>query len=87
MLSAPAITDRRAAASLTVWAMGPTVSWFLEMGITRWRDVKPTVGLMPTYNPRLAGAMMLPCVSVARVAKASPAAAAIPEPLEELYGS
>lgn len=28
-------------------AKAPIVSWVCEIGITRWREVRPTLGLMP----------------------------------------
>src|SRR5436853_2522091 len=55
---------RAAAASATVRACGPTVSWMWEMGTTPARLVRPTVGLIATTPLTPAGETMLPSVSV-----------------------
>src|SRR5216683_6334555 len=52
------------AASATVLAWGPTVSWVWLIGTTPARLTSPTVGLMPTTPLLLAGQTMLPSVSV-----------------------
>src|SRR2546427_8420398 len=74
-------TLRAAAASATVRACGPTVSWVCEMGTTPARLVSPTVGLIPTTPLTPAGETMLPSVSVPSetAARLADAAAADPE--------
>lgn len=51
------------------------------------RDVRPTVGFIPTTLFMLAGDMMLPSVSVPSVTAARPIDAAMAEPDEEPPGS
>ena len=60
--SLPAMAVRTYAASATVRAMGPVVSWRMRTGITMNRDVRPTVGLIPTRLLYWLGLMMLPLV-------------------------
>src|SRR3981081_1185225 len=74
------ITPSAAAASATVRASGPTVSWVCEMGTTPARLVSPTVGLIPTRPLALDGQTMLPSVSLPRARTAKFADAAGPEP-------
>src|SRR3954463_6492665 len=50
----PVMAPRRIAASATVRAMGPRVSWVWEMGMTPERLSRPTVGLIPTM-PQIEG--------------------------------
>ena len=52
------------AASLTVRAMGPGVSWVKEMGMMPDLLNSPTVGLMPTIPLLLEGQTIEPFVSV-----------------------
>ena len=52
--STPASAPRRTAASATVRAMGPAVSWLWAMGMMPARLTRPTVGLMPT-TPQMRG--------------------------------
>src|SRR5215472_15789418 len=75
------ITLNAAAASATVRACGPTVSWVWEMGTTPARLVSPTVGLRATTPLALPGQTMLPSVSEPNdtVAKFDDAAAPDPE--------
>ena len=68
------------AASCTVRAMGPVVSWVLEMGITPRRLTSPTVGLMPTMAFIELGITTEPSVSVPTAAAHKPDATATPEP-------
>ena len=57
------------------------------MTIPPARDVKPTVGFMPTTLLLLEGQVILPSVSVPSVTAANPIEAATPEPEEEPHGS
>src|SRR6266850_5940545 len=75
------ITDRTTAASATVRACGPTVSWMCEIGTTPARLVRPTVGLMPTTPLTFAGQTMLPSVSVPMLTAAKLAATATADPV------
>src|ERR1700751_5368188 len=72
---------RTTAASATVRACGPTVSWLCEIGTTPPRLTRPTVGLSPTTSFTFAGQTMLPSVSLPSetVAKFAATAAADPE--------
>src|ERR1700733_10004335 len=74
------------AASATVRASGPTVSWVCEMGTTPARLVSPTVGLIPTRPLALDGQTMLPSVSLPNAKTAKFADAAAPEPELEPQG-
>src|SRR5262249_24662817 len=80
--SKPALwmTPRTAAASATVRACGPTVSWTCEIGTTPARLVRPTVGLRPTTPFALPGHTMLPSVSVPSETPVRFADGAAPEP-------
>ena len=51
------------------------------------RDVRPTVGLIPTTLLLLDGQVMLPSVSVPSVTATSPMEAATPEPEDDPQGS
>src|ERR687886_235529 len=75
-----AIAESTAAASATVRACGPTVSWVCEMGMTPARLVSPTVGLMPTTPLFDDGLMIEPSVSVPSAARHRLAATATPDP-------
>src|SRR5437764_5497319 len=72
--------DSTAAASATVRACGPTVSCVCEIGITPWRLVRPTVGLMPTTPLLDDGLMIEPSVCVPSAAIHRFAETAAPEP-------
>src|ERR1043166_2837286 len=76
--SAMAVSTR--AASRTVRACGPTVSWVCEIGTTPWRLVSPTVGLIPTTPLLDDGLMIEPSVSVPSAATHRFAETATPEP-------
>src|SRR5437870_2814874 len=80
------MADRTTAASVTVRACGPTVSWVCEMGMTPWQLVRPTVGLMPTMPLADEGLMIEPSVSVPRAAAHRLADTATPEPALEPPG-
>jgi hypothetical protein len=68
------------AASATVRACGPTVSWVCEIGTTPPRLTSPTVGLSPTTPLTFAGQTMLPSVSLPSDTAVKFAAAAAPDP-------
>src|SRR5579863_10747570 len=74
------------AASATVRACGPIVSWLCEMGITPARLVRPTVGLMPTTPLMADGQRIEPSVSEPRLAAARLAATATADPELEPQG-
>src|SRR5688500_2897116 len=75
------MTCSRSAASATVRAIGPTVSWLCAIGITPERLVNATVGLSPTIPFAAAGLRIEPSVSVlsAAAARLAATAAAAPE--------
>src|SRR5206468_9663344 len=70
----------RAAASATVRAIGPAVSWLCAIGTMPVRLTRPSVGLMPTSPFVVAGDTIDPSVSVPTAAAARLAAMAAPEP-------
>ena len=74
------MADRSAAASATLRAMGPAVSWLDEMGTMPLRLTKPMVGLMPTTAFMVDGLTMDPDVSVPTANGQKPAETATPEP-------
>src|SRR5438093_10659456 len=74
-----AIAVRTVAASATVRAWGPTVSWVCEIGTTPALLTSPTVGLMPTTPFALAGQTILPSVSVPMETAVTFAEGAAPE--------
>src|SRR5919202_7143330 len=80
------MADSTTAASVTVRACGPTVSWVCEIGITPWRLVKPTVGLMPTTPHADDGLTIEPSVSVPSAAAHRLAETATAEPELEPLG-
>ena len=65
-----------AAASHTVWVMGPIVSLVAEMGTTPQRLTRPTVGRTPMSDMTLDGCRIDPPVSVPTVPAAMPTAIA-----------
>src|SRR2546426_7667469 len=67
------------AASATVLAIGPGVSWSAVIGMTPYRLMRPTVGLMPTSMFWFDGLRIDPDVSVPTLAAARFAVVAIPE--------
>ncbi len=69
------------AASATLRAIGPALSWLKEIGMMPSRLTSPTVGLSPTMPLTAAGQTMLPSVSVpmATTAKLAATATALPE--------
>src|SRR5947209_20191190 len=60
----PASAVSSAAASATVRAIGPAVSWLCAIGMMPERLMRPTVGLMPTMPLYAEGARIEPSVSV-----------------------
>src|SRR6188474_2471568 len=80
------MTPSRAAASATVRAIGPAVSWLCEIGMMPARLTRPTVGLIPTSPLVDAGHTMDPSVSVPIAAAHRLALAAAPEPELEPQG-
>src|SRR5262245_6216732 len=78
--SAPAIAPRSAAASATVRAIGPAVSWLCAIGTMPLRLTSPSVGLIPTRPLMVDGDTIEPSVSVPIAAAARLAAMAAPDP-------
>ena len=71
------------AASVTVRAIGPAVSWLWAIGMIPVRLNRPRVGLMPTRPFVWAGQMIEPSVSVPTAPAQRFAATAAPEPEDE----
>ena len=67
------------AASCTVFASGPGVSWSAVIGMTPYRLTRPTVGLMPTSMFWFDGLRIEPDVSVPTFAAHKLAAVPTPE--------
>src|SRR5262245_21978434 len=84
--SLPASAVRSAAASATLRAIGPAVSWVCEIGITPARLTSPTVGLMPTIPQVVEGHTIEPSVSVPTATGARFALTATPDPELEPQG-
>src|SRR6185312_3354521 len=82
----PAAAPRRTAASVTLRAIGPAVSWLALIGTTPLRLHSPSVGLIPTSSLAPDGQTTEPSVSVPTAATARSAAAATPEPELEPHG-
>src|SRR3954468_1113952 len=78
--STPVMALKTAAASATLRASGPIVSWVWEIGITPALLVSPTVGLIPTTPLALAGETIEPLVSVPMATAHRRAGGATPEP-------
>ncbi len=74
------------AASRTVRAIGPTLSWLGTPGMTPPRPTSPTVGFTPTTQFAEAGSMIEPLVSVPMPATHRPAATATPVPELDSFG-
>jgi len=74
------------AASETVRVIGPDVSCECEIGIIPLREMRPTVGLMPTTPLVTAGQMIEPFVSVPTAAAQRFAETETPEPELEPHG-
>src|ERR687884_2102755 len=82
----PVAAPSRTAASVTLRAIGPAVSWLALIGITPARLHNPSVGLIPTSPFAPDGQTIEPSVSVPTAATARSAAAATPEPELEPHG-
>src|SRR5262245_55092613 len=82
----PVAAPRSTAASVTLRAIGPAVSWSALIGTTPWRLHRPSVGLMPTSPFAPDGQTIDPSVSVPTAATARSAAATTPEPELEPHG-
>src|SRR5690606_1803541 len=75
----PSRAPRRMAASVTVRAIGPALSWSAVIGITPQRLIRPTVGLMAASIETFDGPRMDPDVSVPTLAAHRFAAVPLPE--------
>ena len=84
--SEPARAVSRIAASSTLRAIGPGVSWLCEIGTTWVREMRPRVGYNPASAAIAEGQTTEPSVSVPTPAAASEAAIAVPVPDEEPQG-
>src|ERR671936_478362 len=84
--STPVAAPRSTAASVTLRAIGPAVSWLALIGTTPARLHNPSVGLIPTSPLAPDGQTIEPSVSVPTAATARSAAAATPEPELEPHG-
>src|SRR5262249_7575661 len=84
--SIPVMSPKRIAASVTVRAIGPAVSWLCASGIIPERLTKPSVGLIPTIPFAVDGQTMEPSVSVPIAAAHKFAETATPEPELEPQG-
>ena len=87
--SAPDIAASRSAASVTVRAIGPAVSWLWAIGTMPVRLTSPSVGLMPTSELTCEGETIDPSVSVptaivARLAATAAAELRIKRDLDEV---
>src|SRR3954452_20908886 len=71
---------RRMAASRTLRAIGPDVSWLCAMGMMPARLMRPSVGLIPTRPDADDGQTTEPSVSVPMPIAARFAAMAVPVP-------
>ena len=74
------------AASRTVRAIGPAVSWLWAIGMMPLRLTRPSVGLMPTMPLMPDGQTTEPSVSVPTATLVRFAATATAEPLDEPQG-
>ena len=84
--SSPTMTSSSAAASATVRAIGPAVSWLCAIGTIPDRLTSPKVGLMPTIPHADAGATTDPSVSVPTATAQRLAETATPDPLLDPLG-
>src|SRR5581483_572902 len=78
--SAPAIAASRTAASATLRAIGPAVSWLCAIGTIPARLTRPSVGLMPTSELVFDGDTIDPSVSVPIATAHRLEATATPDP-------
>src|ERR1700730_4478188 len=84
--SGPASAPKRIAASRTVRAIGPDVSWLCDIGIVPARLIKPSVGLIPTIPLADDGHTIDPSVSVPTATVQRFAETAAPDPELEPQG-
>src|SRR5208337_3610890 len=84
--STPVRAPSRIAASVTVRAIGPAVSWLWAIGIIPARLTRPTVGLMPTMPLTPDGQTIEPSVSVPMAKAQKFAETAAPDPELEPHG-
>src|SRR3954468_9004848 len=84
--STPVAAPRSTAASVTLRAIGPAVSWSALIGTTPARLQRPSVGLIPTSPLARDGQTIEPSVSVPTAATARSAAAATPDPELDPHG-
>ena len=84
--SSPVIAPRSTAASVTLRAIGPAVSWSAEIGTMPALLRSPSVGLMPAFAFAPEGQTIEPSVSVPTVATARSADVITPEPELEPQG-
>src|SRR5581483_6708017 len=75
-----AMAASTSAASATVRAIGPAVSWLCAIGTIPARLSRPSVGLMPTSELLFDGDTIEPSVSVPIATAHRLAAAAVPDP-------
>src|SRR5438445_698869 len=84
--STPASAPSSRAASATVRAIGPAVSWLCAMGTMPARLTRPSVGLMPTIPFTDDGQTTDPSVSVPTATAQRFAATATPDPELDPHG-
>src|ERR1051325_9814882 len=84
--STPVSPPSKMAASLTVRAIGPAVSWLCEIGMMPARLISPTVGLIPTSEFADEGQTTEPSVSVPIAAAHRLAATPAPDPELDPHG-
>src|SRR6187399_1055581 len=82
----PVAAPRSTAASVTLRAIGPAVSWLALIGTTPARLHSPRVGLIPTSSLAPDGQTIEPSVSVPTAATARSAAALTADPELEPQG-
>src|SRR4029453_1964689 len=82
----PVAAPRSTAASVTLRAIGPAVSWLALIGTPPAPLHNPSVGLMPTTPLAPDGQTIEPSVSVPTAATARSGAATTPEPELEPHG-
>src|SRR6266540_3359031 len=78
--SAPWMTVRTTAVSVTLRVIGPAVSWAAEIGTMPVRLTRPSVGFSPTRPLAPDGQTIEPSVSVPIATVARSAATAAPDP-------
>src|SRR5579884_215937 len=86
LASTPASTVSSVAASRTVRAIGPAVSWLCAIGMIPRRLINPSVGLIPTIPQIEDGQITEPSVSVPTATAARFAEIATPDPELDPHG-